>query len=123
VAGSHEQAVDEAARTLARAAGIPLREALRDIGHTHAEFLQLASARMDLEDAQHRARQRQALRHAGIDPDSGEPIEVPAPSELQVKIGAERAVMTASKDEPFDAQAVAKGIRGRWLRRHYGRME
>src|SRR5438552_3493403 len=83
----HERAVDEAARTLAREAGLPLREAMRDVGHTHAEFLQLASARMDLEDAQRRARQRQALRHAGIDPDSGEPVEVPGPSELQVKIG------------------------------------
>ena len=100
-----------------------MREALRSVGHTHAEFLQLASARMDLEDAQHRARQRQALRRAGIDPDSGEPVDMPAPSELQVKIGAERAVMAASKDEPFDPQAVARGIRGRWLRKHYTVME
>jgi hypothetical protein len=119
---AHERAVDEAARQKATAEGIPLREAMREVGHTKAEFLQLASARMDLEDAQRVARQRQALRHAGIDPDSGEPVDVPGPSELQVKIGAERAVMNAPADE-FDAESAAQGIRGRWLRRNYRRME
>ena len=120
---AHERAVDAAVWQAAREQGLPLGEARRSVGHTPREFIELASARQDLEDAQRLARQRQALRHAGIDPDSGEPVDVPGPSELQVKIGAERAVMTAPKDEPFDPQAAARGIRGRWLRKHYTVME
>src|SRR2546421_9104 len=58
---------------------LPLREALREVGHARAEFVALRSAMQDLEDAQRDARRRQALRHAGVDPDSGAELDVPKP--------------------------------------------
>lgn len=53
---------DFAIRT-AIAEGIPVHEALRGkgVGHTHREFVEIASARQDLEDAQRAARQRQTF--------------------------------------------------------------
>ena len=114
---AHERAGDEAARELAAEAGIPLREALREVGHTKSEFLALVSARQDLEDAQRVARQRQALRHAGIDPDSGEPVEVPQPPEMAIQVAAR----TMQPDE--SPEAVGRGVRRRWLSKSYGRME
>jgi hypothetical protein len=114
---AHERAVDQAARELAAEAGIPLREALRSVGHTKSEFVELISAKQDLEDAQRAARARQQLRHAGIDPDSGEPLEVPQPSELSVA-GAARMMRPGESPE-----AVGRGVRARWLRRRYRVME
>ena len=110
---AHERAVDEAARELAAEAGIPLREARRSVGHTKSEFVALISARQDLEDAQRVARARQQLRHAGIDPDSGEPVEVPQPSELAVQAAA----TLASRDE--SPEAIGRGVRAKWLRRQH----
>jgi hypothetical protein len=114
---AHERAVDEAAWQLAREQGLPLHEARRSVGHTPAEFVALASARQDLEDAQRAARARQALRHAGIDPDSGEPVEVPQPSELAVQ-GAARMMRPGES-----AAAVGRGVRTKWLRRSYRSIE
>jgi hypothetical protein len=114
---SHERAVDEAARQLAAEQGIPLREALREVGHTVPEFLALASARMDLEDAQRRDRQRQALRRAGVDPDTGGDLEQLHPSDIAI----EAAVALAPRSE--SAEAIGKGVRRRWLAKQYRRME
>jgi hypothetical protein len=113
----HERAVDAAVWQLAQEAGIPLTQARREVGHTVPEFLSIASARQDLEDAQRRDRQRQALRRAGIDPDSGEPVELRQPSELAVA-GAARTMRDG--DDPV---SVGKGVRAKWLRRNYRRME
>lgn len=114
---AHERAVDEAARELAAEAGIPLREALRSVGHTKSEFVAIISAKQDVEDAQRAARARQQLRHAGIDPDSGEPVEVPQPPEREVETAAR---MMRSGESP---EAVGRGVRAKWLRRHYRVME
>jgi hypothetical protein len=114
---AHERTVDAAAWALAREAGIPLTQARRECGHQKHEFIALISARQDLEDAQRLARQRQALRHAGIDPFSGEPIEVPAPSDLEVEAAA---VLAPRSESP---ESVGRGVRSRWLRKRYQVME
>jgi hypothetical protein len=114
---AQERAEDAAAWQLARERGIPLAEARRQAGHTKAEFLQLASAQMDLEDAQRNARYRQQLRHAGIDPDTCAELELPQPSEVAVQVAA-RAM-----PDDADPVAVGRGVRSRWLRRQYRVME
>ena len=58
----HERAVLAAAQELAAAEGLPLRDALRQVGHTKAEFLAQRSAMMDVEDAREAARQQAAFR-------------------------------------------------------------
>jgi hypothetical protein len=72
---------------------------------------------MDLEDPQRVARQRQQLRRAGLDLDSGEPIELPQPPEFAVEVAAR----TMAADE--SPERVGRGVRARWLRRQYRGME
>jgi hypothetical protein len=106
---SHERAVDAAAWELAQQAGIPLVQARREVGHTPREFIELASARADLEDAQRNARRRQALRQAGIDSDSGDELDVPQPPAIHAEVAARMASPAES------AEAVGRGVRRKWL--------
>jgi hypothetical protein len=121
-AARHEQAVDAATWQVARERGIPLAEARRSLGHTPREFVELCSAQADVEDARQEAERARLMRRHLIDAGLLD-VSESEPSERAIEIGAERAVMTAPKGEPFDAQAVARGIRGRWLRKHYTVME
>jgi hypothetical protein len=73
------------------------------------------SAAIDLEDAQENSRRRAALRRAGVNPDFGDDLDVPGPSNLAYEVAARMA----PADEPFDAHRVAAGVRGKWLRRTY----
>jgi hypothetical protein len=117
-----ERAIDVAAQQLAAEQGIPLREARRSVGRTKSEALAFYSAVQDLEDARRQAAQAQVMRRAAIDAGLLDVSEA-GPSERAFGLAAEVAVRTAPKDEPFDAAAVAKGIRARWLRKRYERME
>jgi hypothetical protein len=75
----------------------------------------LASARADLEDAQRNARRRQALRQAGIDPDSGDKLEVPQPPTIH----AEVAARTMGPGE--DPESVGRAVRRKWLQQLHAR--
>ena len=119
---AHERAEDEATWQLARERGIPLAEARREIGHEPREFIELCSARADLEDARQEAERARLMRRHLVDAGLLD-VSASEPSARAVDIGAELAVRTAPKDEPFDPQAAAKGIKGRFLRRNYRRME
>jgi len=57
------------------------------------------------------------LRHAGIDPDSGDELDVPQPSDREVAVAAR---MMRDGDDPV---SVGRGVRARWLRRNYRGME
>lgn len=117
-----ERVVDEAAQRLAVEQGIPLREARRNVGRTKAEALSYFSAVQDLEDARRNAAAAQALKRHLVDAGLLD-VSGSEPSERAVEFAAEVAVRTAPVDEPFDVQATARGIRGRWLRKRYERME
>jgi hypothetical protein len=107
---AHEQAVLRAAQEIAAAEGVPLRDALRNVGHTPGEFVALRSAIADVEDARLGAQRAAAFRR--WERDQGY-LEVPGPSDLAVEVAAR----TSSPDE--SAEAVGKGVRARWLRRQY----
>ena len=81
------------------------------VGMSHAERLAYTSAVIDLEDAQERSRRRAALRRAGIDPDSGDDLDVPGPPDLHYEIAAR------TMGDDADPAAVARGVRAKWLRR------
>jgi hypothetical protein len=90
---------------------VDVRAAYRQggVGRTHAEVVSYASALGDLEDAQRAARRRQALRRAGVDPDSGDEFDVPTPPTIHAEIAA-RAM---GPDE--DRVSVGRGVRRKWL--------
>lgn len=98
---------------------VSIRGAYRDggVGRTPGEAISYASAVADLEDAKQTARWRQALRKAGIDPDSGADLEVLQPPEMATEV--------AARTMPADADPaeVGQGVRARWLRREYRGME
>jgi hypothetical protein len=118
----HEQVVDEAARRLAVEQGIPLREAMRQVGRTKAEALSYYSAVQDLEDARQQAALERGLRQHLVDAGLLD-LNGSEPSARAFETAAEIAVRSAPADEPFDPQATARGIRGKWLRRRYQAME
>jgi hypothetical protein len=117
-----ERAEDAATWQLARERGIPLAEARREIGHEPREFIELCSARADLEDARQEAEHARLMRRHLVDAGLLD-VSGSEPSERAVEFAAEVAVRTAPADEPFDVQATARGIRSRWLRKRYERME
>jgi hypothetical protein len=119
---AHGRAVDEAAWQLAREQGIPLGEARRSVGRTKAEALAYFSAVQDVEDARREAAEHQTMRRLMIGAGMLD-VSDAGPSERAVEIAAEVAVRNAPAGEPFDAESVARGIRGRWLRRNYRRAE
>jgi hypothetical protein len=119
---AHERLVTELALEKSRTEGVPYREALRSLGNTPREFVEQRSALMDVEDLRQQAEQAQLMRRLAIDAGLLD-VSDSEPSERALGIAAEVAVMTAPKDEPFDPQAAARGIRGKWLRRHYRGME
>ena len=118
---SYRRALDDWVVRQSSAAGIPMRDVYRSlesgremppgVGMSHAERLAYVSATMDLEDAQERSRRRAALRRAGIDPDSGDEIDVPGPPDLHYEIAARMM------PDDADPAAVARGVRAKWLRR------
>ena len=112
-AKSYERCVDAEMWRIAREEGLPLGEARRRVGHEKHEFVALCSARADLEDAQRNARRRQALRQAGIDPDSGDELDMPAPPAREVETAAR---LMRDGDDP---DRVGRAVRAKWLRREH----
>jgi hypothetical protein len=89
---------------------VDIRKALKDggVGHTPAEFIALASARSDFEDAQERGREQARIRKFLADGDgSWADTSAPTPAEAE-----EREVMVA-RAEKFRA---GKRERGRMVR-------
>jgi hypothetical protein len=96
---------------------VDVRAAYRQggVGRTHAEVISYASALGDLEDAQRNARRRQALRRAGVDPDSGDELDVPQPPGIHAEMAA-RAMKPGESPED-----VGRGVRRRWLHQQHRR--
>jgi hypothetical protein len=113
MAAAQEKAVSE---------GIPLHEAIRTVGHEPGEFIAQRSALIDLQDAQEDAERRRLMRQALVKLGLLDVSEA-EPSERAVELAAEAVVRSTPPAEPFDVEAAAKGIRGRWLRRQYRGME
>jgi hypothetical protein len=92
---------------------IDVRAAYRQggVGRTHAEVVSYASALGDLEDAKRNARRRQQLRAAGVDPDSGDDLEVPQPPGIHAEVAAR---VMGSGEDPV---SVGRAVRRRWLHR------
>lgn len=107
---AQERAEDEAAWQLARERGVPLAEARRSIGHEPREFIELASAMQDVEDARRDAAQAQTMRRLAIDAGL---IDVSAaqPSERSVELAAHTMLPGES------AEDVGRRLRRRFLRR------
>jgi hypothetical protein len=118
---AYQRALDDWVVRQSSAAGVPRRDVYRalqagspmpeGVSMSHAERLAYVSATMDLEDAQENARRRAALRRAGIDPDSGDDLDVPGPPDLHYEIAAR------TMPDDADPAAVARGVRAKWLRR------
>jgi hypothetical protein len=115
-AAAHERNV-RASIELAQQRGelVDVRAAYRQcgVGRTHAEVVSYASALMDVEDAQRNARRRAALRRAGIDPDSGDELDVPTPPSIHAEVAA-RAMGPGE-----DPVSVGRGVRRRWLHQQH----
>jgi hypothetical protein len=120
---AYQRALDDWVVRQSSAAGIPMRDVYRSlasggemppgVGMSHGDRLAYVSAAMDLEDAQERSRRRAALRRAWVDPDSGDDLDVPEPPALHYEIAARMM------PDDADPAAVARGVRGRWLRGQY----
>ena len=106
----------EAAWQVARERGVPLVEARRSIGHEPREFIELCSARADVEDARQQAAQASLMRRLAIDAGL---IDVSAaqPSERSIELAAHTMLPGES------AEDVGRGLRSRLLKRNYRRME
>ena len=114
---AHERAVLAAAQQKAAAEGIPLNLAMRTVGHTVREFVELRSAVADVEDARVEAEQARLMRRLAADAGLLDLSEA-EPSGVAFEVAAARIEM-APAGESFDPDAIAKGVRSRWLRRQY----
>ena len=80
---------------------VNVRQAIRDggVGHTRGEFVALASARMDLEDAQERGREQARIRKFLADGDgSWADTSAPTPAEsAEMDVNAARAASYRAK--------------------------
>ena len=116
----HERQVLAAAQEKAAEEGLPLRQALREVGHEPAEFIARRWAIADVQDAREEARRqaevRRVLAQHGLFDDSAN-----QPSEAAVEVAFERAVHDSPLGEEFverrELETAGLALRTRFLRR------
>jgi hypothetical protein len=113
---AYERAVLAAAQEKAAAEGLPLNVAMRTVGRTRAEAVAYYSALGDIQDARQEAQQARQLRQLAANAGLIDVSEAVPP---------ERMVQTAARMAPRDEppEVTGRGVRSRWLRASYRRME
>ena len=95
-AEAHKRCVDQEMFRIAREEGLPLAAARRRVGHEPREFVELCSARCDLEDARRAASEAAQMRRLAVDAGL---LDMPEPPPVLAEIAARTMRSDESPDD------------------------